>query len=248
MKPASESYSLPAMLPSTSTQPDQASAIRIGVVSPDDAYVEGLTATFAVRRLMLRTAMREPELMDIDVLVIDARHRSHLMQVARLVAEGTFGVVVLARPQDSLEAMKYLDVGALDVIWAGTPDVAAQARIRAAARHARPVDAEWKTFGDIAISPTRREVRRFGDVVRLTPTEFRLVEALVAAGGHTLSHRDLIIKVWGSDVDANRHQLRVYIRQLREKLERDASAPDILLTEPGVGYRLVEGVRRAWAV
>ena len=186
----------------------------------------------------MRDVLREPEHVDADVLVVDVRSRSEVVPVSRLVAEGTFSVVVVARTQDAMQAMKYLDVGALDVIWSGTPDAAVQARVRSAARHARPTSSEWTMLAHIAVSAARREVRRDGETIRLTPTEFRLLLTLMDAGGRTVSHAEIINRVWRGDNDADRHHLRVYIRQLREKLEREPSEPELILTDAGLGYRI----------
>ncbi len=226
------------MLPSTEDPATTSVPVRVGVSSPDDDLVRILAEEFEAEEVSLRTALAAPEQLHLDVLLIDARHRSQLVPTARLVTEGTFSVVVMARPQDSVEAMKYLDVGALDVIWSGAAASEIGARIRSAARYAESIEVEWLTVGDLAISTKRHEIRRAGQSIRLTPTEFRLVEALVEAAGETVTHRSITYQVWGTTDDATRHQLRVYVRQLREKIEPDPAHPTVIVTEPGVGYRL----------
>lgn len=212
--------------------------VRVGVITADDALVDDLAGAFVTERLQLRSVLREPERVPADVVLVDARLQNHLMNVSRLVAEGTFAVVVMARAQNSADAMRYLDVGALDVVWGGSPAATLHARLRSAARHARPAAAEWTPVGDLAVSRTRREVRRRGELVHLTPTEYRLLETLLEAGGRTLSHHEILGRVWGPNSESSRHQLRVYVRQLREKIEVDPSAPKVVLTDPGKGYRL----------
>jgi two-component system, OmpR family, KDP operon response regulator KdpE len=84
-----------------------------------------------------------------------------------------------------------------------------------------------------------RQVIASGKVVHLTPNEFRLLTILVKHAGKVLTHRQLLQEVWGPDSQQERHYLRVYMNQLRQKLEQDPTRPIYLLTEPGVGYRLV---------
>ncbi len=229
-------------LPSAAVHGAPESGIRVGVSSADRDLIAAIGRTFRTEEISLRAALAAPEQLRVDVLVVDARHRQQLVPTARLATEGTFAVVVVARPQDGLEAMKYLDVGALDVIWNGAPEQEIYARIRSAARYAESLEDDWVLAGNLAISTKRHEIRRAGNSIRLTPTEFRLLEALIAASGQTVTHRDLLYRVWGTSDDAGRHQLRVYVRQVREKLEEDPANPRLLLTDAGVGYRLAREV------
>lgn len=217
-----------------------APTIRVGVSSPDPELLAEIGRAFEVQQVSLRLALAAPEQLKVDVLVVDVRHRQQLVPTARLATEGTFAIVVVARQQDAVEAMKYLDVGALDVIWSGASEQEVNARIRSAARYAHSDEEDWLLVRELAISIKRREVRRSGASIRLTPTEFRLLEALVESSGRTVTHRALLHRVWGTGDDNGRHQLRVYVRQLREKLEPDPANPQLVLTEPGVGYRLAE--------
>ena len=226
------------MLPSTDDPSAKPNAVRVGVSSPDHDLLRALGEEFEVQEISLRAALAAPEQLRLDVLLVDARHRTQIVPTARLVTEGTFSVVVMARPQDSVEAMKYLDVGALDVIWSGAAESEIRARIRSAARYAAGMESDWLTVGDLAISTKRHEIRRSGQTIRLTPTEFRLVEALLNAQGETVTHRNITLQVWGTADDSTRHQLRVYIRQLREKIEEDPGNPTVIVTDAGVGYRL----------
>lgn len=211
--------------------------MRVGVSSADHGLIAGIERAFEVEEVSLRRALAAPEQIKVDVLVVDARHRQQLIPTARLATEGTFAVVVVARPQDAVEAMKYLDVGALDVIWSGASEQEVHARIRSAARYADSLEDDWVLVDDLAISIKRHEIRRSGRSIRLTPTEFRLLEALIGAQGETVTHRELLYRVWGASGDNGRHQLRVYVRQVREKLEADPAHPRLVLTDAGVGYR-----------
>src|SRR5690606_22898394 len=96
-------------------------------------------------------------------------------------------------------------------------------------------------LGSITVSLRRQEVRRNGEIVRLTPNEFRLLDLLVRRADKIVSHRELIAHVWGPELLTARDNLRVYIRQLREKLEDDPNAPQLIVTEWSLGYRLRTG-------
>jgi two-component system KDP operon response regulator KdpE len=85
----------------------------------------------------------------------------------------------------------------------------------------------------------QREVKVDGRMIHLTPNEFKLLSVLVKNAGRVLTHRQLLREVWGPGSDNEAHYLRVYVNQLRQKLETDAARPQYVLTETGVGYRLI---------
>jgi two-component system KDP operon response regulator KdpE len=90
----------------------------------------------------------------------------------------------------------------------------------------------------VKVDPLRRQVFRGDAEVHLTPTEYRLLITLLRHAGRVLTHRQLLEQVWGANYAAQTHYLRVYMAQLRNKLEADPTRPRFLLTEPGIGYRL----------
>jgi two-component system KDP operon response regulator KdpE len=113
------------------------------------------------------------------------------------------------------------------------------ARIRVAQRHARSeASPSVYTNGDLQVDLARRLVTCHGQLVKLTPTEYALLRLLVQHAGRVLTHRQLLKEVWGPDHMEDTHYLRVYFAQLRQKLETDPNRPQLILTEPGVGYRL----------
>ena len=114
------------------------------------------------------------------------------------------------------------------------------ARIRAALRHRLQQQGERPVFrlGDLSVDLVRRIVKVGGDEVKLSPKEYELLRTLVQHAGKVLTHRFLLQAVWGTASDPQ--YLRVYVRQLRQKLERDPERPHYILTETGVGYRLRE--------
>jgi two-component system KDP operon response regulator KdpE len=115
------------------------------------------------------------------------------------------------------------------------------ARVRVALRHSAraPSGKETLAFGDVRVDLQRRQVTRGGAEVHLTPIEFRLLACLAKHLGMVVTHRQLLREVWGPSHVEHTHYLRIYMKQLREKLEDDPVRPKHLLTETGVGYRLV---------
>src|SRR5829696_4517501 len=112
------------------------------------------------------------------------------------------------------------------------------ARLRVMLRRVRVGAAEQLTAGDVTIDLRRYLVFRGGQEVHLTPTEFDLLRVLASEAGRVLTHRQLLERVWGNYAAENSQQLRVYINYLRRKLEEDPRDPQLIVTEPGVGYRL----------
>jgi two-component system KDP operon response regulator KdpE len=110
------------------------------------------------------------------------------------------------------------------------------ARIRAAARRTG-ADLEVIETGDLVIDPDARRVTKGGSPVRLTPTEWALLDALVRTPGRLVTHAELLHEVWGPAYDRETNYLRTYLATLRKKLETDPGSPRHLTTEPGLGYR-----------
>jgi two-component system KDP operon response regulator KdpE len=114
------------------------------------------------------------------------------------------------------------------------------ARLRVAQRHATPVS-EATVFhsGQLEVDLAARVVKLKGKEVKLTATEYSLLRLFVHHAGKVLTHRHLLREVWGPNYVEQTHYLRVYLAHLREKLESNPAEPELLITEPGVGYRLV---------
>jgi two-component system KDP operon response regulator KdpE len=131
-----------------------------------------------------------------------------------------------------------LDAGADDYVTKPFQSGELLARLRVALRHARPGAMESSVrAGNVEIDLARRVVRRGGDEVKLTPIEYTLLRLLATNAGRVLTHRQLLTEVWGPQAVAQTHYLRVHIARLREKLEADAGRPELIRTEPAVGYR-----------
>lgn len=150
-------------------------------------------------------------------------------------------IVISARGQEE-DKVRALDVGADDYLTKpfGTSEL--MARIRVALRHSSRSKEESTEpllrIGDLEIDLDRRRVLSKGEEVHLTPNEYKLFAYLMKHAGKVLTHRQLLKEVWGAAHASQTHYLRVYMVQLRHKLEADAARPRYLVTEPGVGYRL----------
>ena len=148
-------------------------------------------------------------------------------------------IVLSARGRDE-DKVAALDLGADDYLTKPFGLGELLARMRVAQRHAYPGAAAAPVIeaGSLRIDLERRQVYRDGTEVHLTPTEYRLLAALGREAGKVLTHRQLLEEVWGASHAGQTHYLRVYMAQLRHKLEEDAARPVLLITEPAVGYRL----------
>lgn len=149
-------------------------------------------------------------------------------------------IIVSARDQEA-QKIRLLDAGADDYL--GKPFSIGEllARIRVALRHrgtALEPAVTVHELDDLRIDLGTRLVLRAGQPVHLTPTEFKLLARLVRSAGRVVTHRQLLTEVWGEAFSAHTHYLRLYMGQLRAKIEREPAEPRHLLTEVGVGYRL----------
>jgi two-component system KDP operon response regulator KdpE len=151
-------------------------------------------------------------------------------------------IVISARESDG-QKIRLLDAGADDYLVKPFGIGELLARMRVALRHhgTRLAPAVTRyAHGGLQVELERREVRAGGAPVHLTPTEFELLACLVRHAGRVVTHRQLLADVWGPEHVGDTHYLRLYMGQLRAKLEPDPTEPQLLLTEPGVGYRLAE--------
>lgn len=148
-------------------------------------------------------------------------------------------IIVLSARGRFDDKVTALDLGADDYITKPFGIEELEARMRAILRRARPGEEESAIqLGDITIDLAAHVVTRRGEPVHLTPTEFALLQTLAAERGKVMTHRQILGRVWGDYAAENSRQLRVYINYLRRKLEDDPAKPRLIVTEPGVGYRL----------
>ncbi|HKX94984.1 MAG TPA: response regulator [Methylibium sp.] len=151
-------------------------------------------------------------------------------------------IVISARDVEG-HKVRLLDAGADDYLVKPFGVGELLARLRVTLRHRGTAVAaavtRWQ-HGGVEVDLAAQRVRRDAEPLHLTPTEFRLLARLVRSAGRVVTHRQLLADVWGAEFTEHTHYLRLYMGQLRAKLEADPGEPRLLLTEPGVGYRLVE--------
>jgi two-component system KDP operon response regulator KdpE len=154
-------------------------------------------------------------------------------------------ILVLSARQSPQEQADLLDAGADDYITKPFSTIEMQARIRAALRRARVVPLATASaplaIADLTIDFARPSVTRAGEAVHLTKTEWQILRALARHAGRTMTHRQIFSEVWGKSFNDAQQNLRVHIRGLRRKLEKDPVRPALIITEPGVGYRFESG-------
>ena len=189
---------------------------------------------------LVEVATRQPDLVILDLGLPDI---DGLDVIRKLREWSSVPIIVLSARGGERDKVLALDAGADDYIEKpfGTEELLA--RVRVALRHAaggpREKDALF-TVADLAVDQARRVVKIDGQEVHLTPIEYKILTVLVHHAGKVLTHRQLLREVWGPTHVEHAHYLRVYMGQLRRKIERDSAQPRYLLTEPGVGYRLVD--------
>ena len=156
-------------------------------------------------------------------------------------------VVVLSVRDREEDKVAALDNGADDYVTKPFSTGELLARLRVAQRHAQPgPQASHFCTGQVEVDLAARAVTRNGKEVRLTATEYSLLRLFIQHAGKVLTHRHLLREVWGPNAVEQTHYLRVYIAHLRDKLETEPSTPRLIITEPGVGYRLVEETQQSF--
>lgn len=180
---------------------------------------------------------------DVVILDLGLPDMDGVAVLKRLREWSRVPIVVLSvrdREEDKIAA---LDNGADDYVTKPFSAGELLARVRTAQRHAQPLqDVSVFQFGDVEVDLTSRIVRRKGQEIKLTATEYSLLRLLVKNNGKVLTHRQILRDVWGPNYVEQTHYLRVYIAHLREKLENDVSKPALIVTEAGVGYRLMGSI------
>lgn len=221
--------------------------LRILVVDDEPSIRRLLRANFAAEGYHIieagdvSSAMRMLRAEEPDAVILDlGLPKQDGFDFIRIVRETalTVPIVVLSSRADEAGKVRALDMGADDYVTKpfGTGELLA--RIRVAVRHRLHRNGEHAQFetGDLKADLVRRVVTVCGAEVKLTPREYDLLRLLIGHAGKVLTHKFILREVWGGETDVQ--YLRIYIRTLRQKIERDPERPQLILTEQGVGYRL----------
>lgn len=195
----------------------------------------------ALRQGLIDAGTRRPDLVILDLGLPDGDGMAFIREFR---GWSQTPVIVLSARLDESGKIAALDAGADDYLVKPFGVGELLARVRAARRRALDGAAGRDPvfeFGDIRVDRTARTVTRAGREVHLTPIEYRLLSLLIANVGRVLTHRQILHGVWGPAHAEHGHYVRVHMGHLRQKLEADPAQPRHLLTETGVGYRLVQG-------
>ena len=157
-------------------------------------------------------------------------------------AQSNVPIIILSAREQETEKIEALDLGADDYVNKPAAIGELMARIRSALRHAARSEGLKTAYksGSLEIDTLTHSATSRGEALKLTPKEFELLSFLVRYAGRVITHRQILTTVWGPAHAQDAQYLRVLIRRLREKIEADPADPKVILTEPGIGYRLIE--------
>jgi two-component system KDP operon response regulator KdpE len=216
--------------------------IRLNLEHDGFQVSEAFTGTQGIERL--RDTM--PDLILLDVMMPDI-DGFEVLQLIREVSD--VPVIMLTAKGEEDDRVRGLELGADDYVTKPFSPRELVSRVRAVLRRTEAVRGD--THGLIVVDERlkidfdRREIWVEGKLVKLRPTEYRLLYHLVQNAGWVLTHDQLLAKVWGYEYRDEPHYVRLYVNYLRQKLEEDPSNPKYILTERGVGYRFVDFLRQA---
>jgi two-component system KDP operon response regulator KdpE len=225
---------------------------HILVIDDEPQILRALRTILTAKKFRVTTASRGEEglalaataLPDLVILDLGLPDLDGFTVCARLREWSNVPIIVLSVRESERDKVRALDQGADDYLVKPFGIEELLARIRVALRHSAQSPSGQETSikaGDLVIDLARHVVTRSGVEVKLTATEFKLLAYLAQNPGRVLTHRSILSKVWGIEYIDDVEYLRVYISQLRKKLEQDSRHPRHLLSEPGVGYRFSEG-------
>ncbi|MGD9837013.1 MAG: winged helix-turn-helix domain-containing protein [Afipia sp.] len=198
-----------------------------------------MTSAGTVAEAVKRIAAETPDIVLLDLGLADGDGKD----VIRRVREWSdVPIIVLSARDREAEKIDSLDLGADDYVNKPFNVGELMARMRTALRHRLQRKSETPVLrvGDLEVDSVRHRVTRGGTELKLTPKEFELLSFLARHAGRVVTHRQILAAVWGPAHTEDTQYLRVYIGQLRQKIEEKPDDPRVVLTEPGIGYRVIE--------
>lgn len=190
-------------------------------------------------RGLIEASTRQPDLVIIDLGLPDLEGKEVIRQIR---GWSEMPIIVLSARDREEEKVAALNMGADDYLTKpfGIPELIARVRAHLRRRQSNEnQDDPIARFGDVIVDLAAHTVTRADTEIHLTPIEYRLLLTLISARGRVITHNQLMLAVWGPNYSERSHYLRIYMGHLRQKLERNPAQPEFLLTELGVGYRLV---------
>lgn len=192
--------------------------------------------------------LRAATLNKVDLIVVDLGlpDLDGAEIVQRIRSWSTVPIIVLSVRSSETEKVRLLELGADDFVVKpfGMAELLARARAALRRRSRGFAGEPVVKIGSLVIDLAAHQVSVDGNIIRLSPKEFRLLQVLAQHAGNVLTHQHLLREVWGFRHVHDAHYLRIFVRKLRQKIEKEPTQPRILVTELGVGYRLVSGPER----
>lgn len=187
---------------------------------------------------LIDVATRKPDMVILDLGLPDKNG----IDVIRELREWTdIPILVLSARTQETEKVIALDYGADDYLTKpfGVAECFARIRVLLRRRHlGSAAPQQLHRFGAVQVDLVNRQVSKAGEIIHLTPIEYKLLTTLIRNSGKVITHRELLLAVWGPSFSEHNQYLRVYMGHLRQKLEENPAMPEYILTETGVGYRL----------
>lgn len=213
-------------------EPEIRKLLKVGLTAHGYTVLEAANGKDGI----YQAAVARPDIVVLDMGLPDLEG----LEVVRQIREWSqVPIIILSvRSQDN-DKVNALDLGADDYLTKPFSMSELMARIRVAMRHQGNLkDEPVIQIADLCIDLSRRQVKMAGNEIHLTPTEYDIFKILVSNAGKVVTHRQILTAIWGNNGQEYAQYLRIYISQLRKKIEKDPNQPRFILTEPGVGYRL----------
>jgi two-component system KDP operon response regulator KdpE len=213
-------------------EPQIRKLLQVALTSEQYTVYEAENGTLGV----MEVAYRKPDIVLLDLGLPDIDGK----EVIRRIREwSTVPVLVLSIREDVAEKVEALDAGADDYLTKPFHTEELFARLRVLVRHATNVTAETQIqTGPLSVNLSTRTVFLDNKEIHCTSTEYALLKLLARNTGKVVTHKQILREIWGPSNDENTHYIKIYMRQLRKKIEPDPESPKLIINEPGIGYRL----------